>query len=71
MNNKDLVSNVIHTSIDAGRTVGLCEAMSVLTEYSEQVFNSKAFTNQEKSLVCTALSVLGDKIDALRKNIEK
>lgn len=71
MNNQDAISKIIHTSLNAGRVVGLCEAMTALTEYTDLVYNSKVFTSQEKSLVCTALSVVGDRITELRKNIEK
>lgn len=71
MNNQDLVSNTIHTSINAGRTVGLCEAMSAVSEYSQFILESSCYTNDEKTLLTVCLSDLGNKINTLRKNIEK
>ena len=70
MNNQDLVSNTIHASINAGRTIGLCEAMSALVKHTQLVCNSNTFTNEEKTLVCNILSIVGDEINDLRKNIE-
>lgn len=70
MNSQDLVSKTIHTSINAGRTVGLCEAMSAVTEYSQLIVDSRHYTSEQKALLCACLSIVGDKINDLRKNIE-
>ena len=70
MNNQDSISRLIHSSINAGRNVGLCEALGAVSEWSNTVACNSHLTNEEKALVCAYLCNVGNRIDALRKNIE-